>query len=47
MSVRAWRFALAELTAELGFAAEPVLQGLNVVVLALHGDMQIGHGHPP
>jgi hypothetical protein len=34
------------MTAELGFAAEPVLQGLNVAVLAIHRDMQIGHGHP-
>jgi hypothetical protein len=34
------------MTAELGFGAKPVLQGLNVAVPAIHGDMQIGHGHP-
>ena len=45
--VRARRLALAEMTAKLGFAAKPVLQGLNVAVLAIHSDMQIGHGHPP
>jgi hypothetical protein len=33
------------MTAKLGFAAKPVLQGLNVAVPAIHSDMQIGHGH--
>jgi hypothetical protein len=42
-----WRFALAEMTAKLGFAAKPVLQGLNVAVPAIHSGLQIGHGHPP